>query len=85
MKPTILTHPEYRLEEKSRYSLRKVDFEEAYSYNKDSFRILSYLTLILRIFNLEYIMGRNNTPGSDILELEQMVFSGRNFWQKVHE
>jgi hypothetical protein len=38
------------------------------------------MTLIYRIFHLEYIMGRNNSPGLDILELEDHILNGRNYW-----
>lgn len=44
---------------------------------------MQYLTLILRIFTLEYLMGRNNTPSRQILEMEQKVLTGREFWTAV--
>lgn len=28
-------------------------------------------------------MGRNNVPGRQILEMEQAVLTGREFWTKV--
>lgn len=44
--------------------MRKVAFNEAYSYgDRASFKLLQYFTLVLRILNLEYLMGRNSTPG----------------------
>jgi hypothetical protein len=58
---------------------------EAYSYNSLAFKVLSYMTLIYRVFQLEYLMGRNNSPGVDILELEDNVFSGRNYWNKTKD
>ena len=56
----------YKIEDasKQRYGFRKVRFAEARNYgNKQVFKLLQYLTLILRIFTLEYLMGRNNSPG----------------------
>jgi len=55
----------YKIETSSRqkYGFRKVIFAEANDYGgKDIFRLLEYMTLILRIFTLEYLMGRNNAP-----------------------
>ena len=63
----------YRIDSKGKqkYGLRKVNFLEAHTYgHKDIFRLLEYMTLILRIFTLEYIMGRNNSPGKQVLEME---------------
>lgn len=76
----------YKVEEmsKQKYGFRKVRFAEAYNYgNKQIFRLLQYLTLILRIFTLEYLMGRNNSPGRQILEMEEKVMTGREFWTKI--
>ena len=56
----------YKIETSSRqkYGFRKVIFAEANDYGGlDIFRLLEYMTLILRIFTLEYLMGRNSTPG----------------------
>lgn len=30
-------------------------------------------------------MGRNNSPGIDVLELEDHIFSGRAYWDKSKE
>jgi len=76
----------YKVETKSKqkYGYRKVNFRESYEYgDKDIFKLLSYTSLILRIFTLEYLMGRNNTPGRMILEMEQKVLTGRAFWSEV--
>lgn len=35
-----------------------------------------------RIFNLEYFMGRNNSPGLDVLEMEDSILTGRLYWEK---
>ena len=76
--------PQYRIEGGQKYSMRKVFFKEAYSYGqKDSFKLLQFLTCMLRIFNLEYLMGRNNTPASQVQEMEQAVYTGREFWGKI--
>jgi len=73
----------YKVETSSRqkYGFRKVNFAEASDYGgKDIFRLLEYMTLILRIFTLEYLMGRNSTPGRQIIEMENKVTTGREFW-----
>ena len=57
----------YKFDAKSKrkYGFRKVNFEQAYSYSeRDIYRLLEYTTLILRIFTLEYLLGRNNTAGT---------------------
>lgn len=46
-------------------------------------RLLEYLTLVLRIFTLEYYMGRNNTPGQMMLEMENKILTGREFWTAI--
>ena len=54
----------YKIEPTQRYGYRKVSFKEADEYaEKKSFRLLQYMTLILRIFNLEYYMSRNSVNG----------------------
>ena len=66
--------------------MRKVSFKEAYVYgHKDSFKLLEYLSLILKIFNLEYLMGRNNTPGIQVMEMENAVNAGKEFWTKIEQ
>jgi hypothetical protein len=71
----------YKLDSKQNYGFRKVNFKDSYDYgHKDIFRLLQYTSLILRIFTLEYLMGRNNTPGRQILEMEQKVLTGQEFW-----
>jgi hypothetical protein len=35
---------------------------------------------MLQIVSLEYLMGRNNAPGEQILELEGAALSGRPIW-----
>lgn len=66
--------------------MRKVAFSEAYAYGRhDSFKLLQYFTLLLRILNLEYLMGRNSTPGVQTMEMEAAVMSGRDFWSKIEK
>lgn len=74
----------YRVEGKQKYALRKVYFKEAYAYgHKESFNLLCYISLILKIFNLEYFMGRNSCPGLLVNELESQVNCGLEFWNKI--
>lgn len=40
---------------------------------------------MLRVFNLEYMMGRNNSPGLDVLEMEDHILTGRLYWEKERE
>ena len=74
----------YRIDAKQKFGYRKVNFKEAYDYDeKKSFKLLQYVTLILRIFNLQYIMGRNTLPAQQILEMENSVRIGKEFWNKI--
>lgn len=76
----------YKMEAKSsrKYGFRKVNFKEARDYGHHPImQLLEYVTLILRIYNLEYFMGRNNTPGKQMLEMEQKVITGREFWNAI--
>jgi hypothetical protein len=38
---------------------------------------------VLSIFTLDYTMMKNETRACDILELENNVFTGREFWGRV--
>lgn len=80
-----LETPKYKATKNLKYPVRKVNFKEAYDYDKDSFLLLCYLNQILNIFNLEYAMGRNATKSKDIIELEGHIFTGREFWNKVND
>jgi len=76
----------FKIESKSKrkYGFRKVNFMEAREYcHRPILRLLEYLTLILRIYTLEYLMGRNNTPGLQMLEMEQKILTGREFWTAI--
>jgi len=76
----------YKVEGRSKrkYGFRKVNFLEAQNFeHHDIFRLLEYLTLVLRIFMLEYLMGRNNSAGAQVLEMEHKVLTGREFWTAV--
>ena len=54
----------FESDSKQKFGFRKVNFLNSYDYgDKDIFRLLQYVSLTLRIFTLEYLMGRNNTPG----------------------
>ena len=77
----------YKVHAKSRqkYGYRKVNFQEAKVYaDNSSYRLLQYVTLILRIFNLEYLMGRNNAPAKQILEMEGKILTGCEFWTEIN-
>ena len=61
-----------------------MNFDKAHDYGqRDIFRLLTYTSLILKIFTLEYLMGRNNTPSRQILEMEQKIMTGREFWTAI--
>ena len=76
---------QYKQDEGILKPLRKVAFTETYSYSSQCLKLLHYLTLLSRILNLEYLMGRNNSPGLDVLEMEDQVLSGRLYWEKDKE
>ena len=73
----------YKTNKRMKFNLRKVNFKEAFNYEKDSFFLLCYLNQIMSIFNLELAMSKNVTHARDIIELESNVFTGREFWGKV--
>ena len=77
--------PFYQSESKQNFSQRKVDFVEAYPYNYDAYNLLSYFTSTLKIFNLEYLMGRNAIPSSQLLPMETKVLAGVPFWTQVEK
>ena len=66
----MLSIPSYLQSDRQKQNFRKVNFKNAIVYEHDSYNLLQYLVLSLRIFNLEYIMGRNSTPASMIMNLE---------------
>jgi len=59
-----------------------VTFREAYNYESTSTKVLQFFSCVLQIVSLEYLMGRNNAPGTHIMELEDRVLSGRPFWEQ---
>ena len=74
----------YKIEPTQRYGYRKVSFKEADEYaEKKSFRLLQYMTLILRIFNLEYYMSRNSVNGKQVLDMENCTRTGMEFWSRI--
>ena len=59
-------------------------FAQSYDYgHRDIFRLLTYMSLVLRIFTLEYLMGRNSSPGRMVLEMERKVLTGQEFWTAI--
>ena len=79
-------HQMYKIEpqSKTKYGFRKVTFLQSYDYgNRDIFRLLTYMSLTLRIFTLEYLMGRNSSPGRMILEMEKKILTGQEFWGAI--
>lgn len=46
-----------------RFSIRKVNFDKYYNYLSIPYKFLTYLTLIERIFTMEYFKGKYNSPG----------------------
>lgn len=81
--PKYLEQPGYVVPEGQTHGIRKVNFHGATNYETDSYKLLCYLTLCLRVFTLIYIMARNATESSMMLELERKIFSGRPFWTHV--
>ena len=79
-------HQMYKIEpqSKAKFGFRKVTFLQSYDYgNRDIFRLLTYISLTLRIFTLEYLMGRNSSPGRMVLEMEKKVLTGQEFWNAI--
>lgn len=67
-------------EEKAQPRGRLVSFKEAANFSSAQTEVLQYSTILLQILSLEYLMGRNHSPGSQVLELEDAVASGRAPW-----
>jgi hypothetical protein len=55
-------------------------FKEAYKYESQQTELLRYFSQLLQIISLEYLMGRNNAPGSQILDLEDAIRNGIPYW-----
>jgi hypothetical protein len=67
-----------RLESKS---ARPLSFNEAFDYSGLSWDLLSFFTNMLQAVSVEYLMGRNDAPGVQVLNLESKVLSGEVFWK----
>lgn len=63
-------------------SKRIVNFKEAIAYSQSQTEVLMFSTYLLQILSLEYLMGRNNAKGIQILELEDSIYAGKQFWVK---
>ena len=60
---------------------RPIAFKNAYQYKSAALDLMQYYSLMLQTVSLEYLMGRNHTPGSQILALEGKVLTGQEFWK----
>lgn len=71
------------------YTNPSLRFDQAISatYKDPQTQVLYYLSYLLQITSLEYLMGRNNAQTRQILDLENSIFAGRQFWPKniAHE
>jgi hypothetical protein len=67
-------------EEKAQPRGRLVSFKEALNYSKAQTEVLQFSSILLQIVSLEYLMGRNHSPGAQVLELEDSVSAGRAPW-----
>ena len=47
------------------------------------YKMLSYYTLMYRIFKLEYFTNKASSNPIDFLDLERYVFSGSNYWKVI--
>lgn len=41
------------------------------------------MSMLLSIFDIEYLKARNATKGNNVIELEQMALTGRAFWRPI--
>ena len=62
-------------------SCRKRTFEEAFTYNGLSLDLLHFYSSLLQIVQLEYLMGRNDAAGSQIMAMEDKVLAGIVYWK----
>jgi hypothetical protein len=88
-RPTLVkahAKEQYKLEGTEMFGVRKVWFNETSAYSeKETYKLLVYLTQILGIFDLEYVMMRNVTKGVQLLELEAKTTKCRPFWSEVDQ
>lgn len=59
---------------------RHITFKQANKYNFLSFDLLRFYTNLLQIVTLEYQMGRNHAPGTQIIQLETSTITGEVTW-----
>jgi len=74
--PTICAAPEDKAQPQGRH----VGFKEVYDYSKTQTNILQFTSILLQILSLEYLMGRNHSPGAQVLALEDSVAAGTAPW-----
>lgn len=60
---------------------RQRTFEQANLFQDIRLDLLQFYNNLLQIVQLEYLMGRNDAAGSQILALESKVLSGIDFWK----
>lgn len=64
---------------------RHIKFKEAYKYELVSYDLLKFYTNLLQIVTLEYQMGRNHAPGTQIIQLETQAIKGEITWSTKAE
>jgi hypothetical protein len=62
--------------------MRKVNFDEAYAQNSQSFKLLNFLTLLYRNLRLKFLIFRNSSNSLEVMELEDSIHNGIPFWEK---
>lgn len=57
------------------------DFEGCMKYDTFMFKLLTYYSMLYRIFKLEYFVSKSGAKPLDILHLERYVYNGSDYWQ----
>lgn len=57
------------------------DFNGCIKYDIFTFKLLTYFTMLYRVFKLEYFIWKSSSKTLDILELEKYVYNGADYWK----
>lgn len=60
-------------------------FRGCIKFDTFMFKMLTYYSLVYRIFKLEYFTCKANSSAIDILDLERYVYNGSDYWKIMEE
>ena len=59
------------------------EFNGCHKFDTFLYKMLTYYSLVYRIFKLEYFTCKSNASLIDVMDLERYVFNGRNYWKMI--